>query len=59
MDPDQALKNARKAAEDMGKYEPGTADWRDAAHDLADAFEALDTWLTKSGYLPEDWSGAH
>ncbi len=55
MDPDQALKTAREAAKDMHEYEPGSADWRDAAHELADAFEALDGWLSQGGFQPEDW----
>lgn len=34
----------------------------DAAHvgaELADAFQALDTWLSKGGFLPADWRDGH
>ncbi len=60
MDPNQALINARVALlrlrevlADEDPPEPGS----ELAHaaDLADAFEALDGWLSKGGFLPESW----
>lgn len=30
----------------------------DLRGDIADCVEALDGWLTKGGFLPDDWKGA-
>lgn len=49
MDPDETLKSARAAAERVH------ASSDDAAIELAEAFEALDGWLSKGGFLPADW----
>jgi hypothetical protein len=54
MDPDEALKKARaalKAFHDAPDAERSMI----AGADLADAFEALDGWLSKGGFLPRDW----
>lgn len=71
MDPNQALTDARKAAArleklDVDRYEAGDtcneawareieASTADAARDLAEAFESLDSWLRHGGFLPTDW----
>jgi hypothetical protein len=55
MDPDQALKNARAALASVRNDEDDQSDF---AMDLADAFDALDGWLSKGGYLPQPWSEA-
>jgi hypothetical protein len=58
MDPDQALDNAHAALVAFrfsamdGKSATRTLD---AGEALADAFEALDAWLSQGGYLPTGW----
>lgn len=53
MDPNEALSNARLA---LVTYRANPGDHYDpAAERLADAFEALDEWLTNGGFLPRDW----
>jgi len=56
MDPDQALKNARRAVAEMSSLAEGSVKHINAAEDLRTAFEALDDWLTKGGFLPGPWS---
>jgi hypothetical protein len=58
VDPDQALKNAREAAQRYraSNEVEGERNGSEAAFDLVDAFEALDGWLSKGGFLPEDWA---
>ncbi len=59
MDPNEALKNAREALKrhrrsqerEEGSASPNT----EGADDLADAFESLDRWLSKGGFLPDAW----
>ena len=53
MDPDEALKRAREAAQRYKRNIP--RDPPVAADDLADAFEAIDSWLSNGGFLPQDW----
>lgn len=54
MDPNEALRLARKASEQFGK--DITADQAAAAGvDLMMYFDALDQWLTNGGFLPEAW----
>lgn len=50
MDPNEALKQAREA---VARLKRGNE--IDDAIDLAEAFEALDMWLTNGGFLPEAW----
>ena len=56
MDPDETLKCAREALEILNcdlSFEPARLD---ASDDLVAAFEALDEWLSKGGFLPADWA---
>jgi hypothetical protein len=53
MDPDEALKNAREAAKRLERR-PNSLLLDDAVA-LKDAFEVLDHWLSKGGFLPQDW----
>ncbi len=70
MDPNAALANARKALAEFRAAEAATRtqgplttirgvgqmiDMAEAASDLADAFEALDGWMSKQGYAPAEW----
>jgi hypothetical protein len=62
MDPNEALKRARKAAarirelqdkEDLTKEE---AEEHEQEHEnLVESFEALDGWLSGGGFLPAAW----
>lgn len=52
MDPNEALKLARAAVQDYRDNHPAN----DAADALAEAFEALDGWLSKGGFLPAAWA---
>ena len=54
MDPNEALKNARALAAAILK-DGETWDSATRAEELANAFEALDEWLSKGGFLPEAW----
>ena len=58
MDPNEALKNAREAAAFLLSPPLRTegSDVIKAAATLAEAFEALDGWLSKGGFLPHGWS---
>jgi hypothetical protein len=61
MDPNEALKNARRALSNLRACQDSDDDGsRDAAiiehsEGLADAFEALDGWLSQAGFLPSAW----
>jgi hypothetical protein len=53
VDPDEALKKVREA---LKYYRAMKAERNDEpGDDIADAFEALDQWLSKGGFLPDDW----
>jgi hypothetical protein len=54
MDPDTALANAREAAADYDKA-TSISQENDAAERLVEAFQALDQWLSRDGFLPADW----
>ena len=54
MDPNQALIDARKACEHWHEGERGDHDFV-AFDELVNAFEALDQWLSRGGWLPRDW----
>ena len=58
MDPDEALKNARAALLSLraGESDSEAPCNSPSCDDLADAFEALDGWLSKGGFLPCDWA---
>lgn len=55
MDPEEALKNAREAL-DVLRGSVDNNELEAASADLADAFEALDGWLSKGGFLPTAWA---
>jgi hypothetical protein len=57
VDPDQCLKELRDAVAEM-KHEISegfSGDLGDAADKTIAKFEALDGWLSRGGFLPEDW----
>lgn len=56
MDPDEALRRARKAMEDWEIADHGSpAEW-EAAERLSSAFGALDDFLSHGGHLPTAWT---
>lgn len=55
MDPDEALKNAREAAALILDSSGSSVDDAVQGHALAEAFDALDGWLSKGGFLPDAW----
>ena len=53
MDPNTALKNIRRIAQDVR----ASAHYRGSkADELADAVHGLDEWLSRGGFLPSNWS---
>jgi hypothetical protein len=50
MDPDTALREMRQRASDILTFTKDSD-----ARLLAESFEALDSWLAKGGFLPQDW----
>ena len=55
MDPNEALGKARRlAAQIMNGAQPAE-ELADLAEELAEAFQALDTWLLRGGFKPEAW----
>jgi hypothetical protein len=57
MDPTTALKNAREAADAI--LRSSLDDRAELAVELAEAFEALDEWLSLGGFKPEEWNRTH
>lgn len=57
MDPNEALKNARKAIAAMNAADEreNQAAYVFAAMQLAEAFEALDNWMSRGGFAPQAW----
>ena len=56
MDPNECLKNLRKAMDALGEsIAEGGVDVDDV-ESLMDRVHALDTWLSKGGFLPDDWA---
>lgn len=54
MDPDEALRLARRAAEQL--HAADTVERQaEAGTVLAEAFDGLDEWITRGGFLPEPW----
>lgn len=61
MDPNQALQDARKALAEYNQAadQENSLAQAEAAEQLASAFQALDQWLAKGGFLPIVPSGWH
>jgi hypothetical protein len=55
MDPDKALENMRAAIAELPTQLLRSNDPYAAMADVIDAWETLDSWLSKGGYRPEDW----
>lgn len=60
MDPNEALRLVRAHIAQMKVEDETREDGWIGRHvqqgrDLAEAFEALDGWLSRDGFLPDDW----
>jgi triacylglycerol esterase/lipase EstA (alpha/beta hydrolase family) len=55
MDPDTALENMRAMIEKLRTRVRVHGDPHFVLAETVDAWEALDGWLSKGGYRPEDW----
>jgi len=53
--PDEALKKAREALVLYNRRYNDKGTGLSEANDLADAFESLDDWISRGGFLPQDW----
>lgn len=56
MDPNEALRQLRLTIKQM-RVDTDPAIRQAHADEIAEYFEALDEWLTRGGFLPEDWQG--
>jgi hypothetical protein len=54
MDPNEALRKAREASENLGK-DITTEEAAANAVDLMMYFDALDKWMSDGGFPPKDW----
>jgi hypothetical protein len=54
MDPDTTLAILRKGCEMVSRMEEDDVD--PVLADMVEAFESLDEWLSKGGFVPRDWS---
>ncbi len=55
MDPNETLARIRDALKVMNNPKVGGARYIHESEKLAAAFADLDEWLSKGGFLPEDW----
>jgi hypothetical protein len=62
MDPNAALDTIREAATNLRAQldsdDPSSSAIEQEAGWLAEHFEALDGWLLKGGFLPDEWKAA-
>lgn len=54
MDPNETLVALRDCAQDLSN---GTDEYTfaETAHKMVELFEAMDDWLSRDGFLPDDW----
>jgi hypothetical protein len=55
MDPNQTLANIRAIIRDL-PGEPIISDYINLADELIEHVQALDEWLAKGGFPPNDWN---
>lgn len=55
MDPNIALHDLREAVNEAANPDQYT-DMEVVAEKIVEAFDALDGWLSRGGFLPGDWS---
>jgi hypothetical protein len=54
MDPDEVVRTIREIVQRITEDDHVESD----LGELADAFESLDLWLSRGGFLPDDWKDA-
>lgn len=59
MDPNETLKQLRDAIKAVTNPDSEDRLGVRRTYDLIYAFEALDEWLSKGGFLPDDWHEFH
>ena len=52
MDPDAALKEMRALVEEVLNDDDPS---EDSAERMSELFDGLDGWISKGGFLPQDW----
>lgn len=57
MDPNTALDSLRDLTTKVIRGEVDAADRESVADQIAETFQGLDEWLSKGGFLPEQWVG--
>lgn len=57
MDPNTTLATLRELCANQLSGKDG-ADPSTIGGEIAEAFEALDEWITKGGFLPSDWQSS-
>ena len=55
MDPNEVLRDIREMSEAIELGNLSSKALEDAALELCEKFEALDEWLRKGGFLPDNW----
>lgn len=57
MDPNAALQRLRRAVDGVETVAAGSEEnWSGELLAVLEHFEALDEWLSRGGFLPDDWS---
>jgi hypothetical protein len=55
MDPNETLRLLRERAANVIRQADEGLDNPEACFDLAEAFQNLDEWISKGGFLPDAW----
>lgn len=58
MDPNATLRELRRLAQAVHDGAVDLSDMESHSFVMADAISAMDEWISKGGFLPEDWDGA-
>ncbi len=58
MDPNETLLTLRRLASWLSDGNGNEVTREEAGRELAEAFESLDTWLSRGGFLPDEWRHA-
>lgn len=56
MDPNTALKQMRRLLKDLDRAGDDESEAASIAEDMAVTFQGLDGWLSKGGFLPDEWN---
>lgn len=56
MDPNEALSRLRRALQAYGEADAAAPIDAEVADEIYETAKALDTWLSRGGFLPQDWA---